>query len=72
MFGPGTACRCSTCVQLPKKCEWGGGPYAGVLLLYLQEIAINRLVKLLTVICNTFSVQYPDPHRVGQPASWAA
>ena len=42
MFGPGTTCRCSTCVQLPKECEWGTGPYAGTMLLYLQEIAINR------------------------------
>ena len=43
MFGPGTTCRCSSCVQLPKECEWGTGPYAGTMLLYLQEIAINRL-----------------------------
>ena len=42
MFGPGTACRCSTCHQLPKTCQWGGGPYAGTLLLYLQEIAMNK------------------------------
>ena len=42
MFGPGTACRCSTCHSLPKDCQWGGGPYAGTLLLYLQEIAMNK------------------------------
>ena len=42
MFGPGTACRCATCHQLPKTCQWGGGPYAGTLLLYLQEIAMNK------------------------------
>ena len=44
MFGPGTPCRCAECVSIPKECEWGGGPYAGVLLLYLQEIAINKLI----------------------------
>ena len=42
MFGPGTHCRCAECANMPKDCEWGGGPYAGVLLLYLQEIAINK------------------------------
>ena len=36
MFGPGTACRCSSCTRLPRTCEWGGGPYAGTLLLYIQ------------------------------------
>ena len=44
MFGPGTACRCSTCINLPPHCQWGGGPYAGTLLLYLQEIAVNHLL----------------------------
>jgi len=44
MFGPGTLCRCAECVGIPKECEWGGGPYAGVLLLYLQEIAINKIL----------------------------
>ena len=44
MFGPGTQCRCSTCVRIPRECEWGGGPYAGVLLLYLQEIAVNSIL----------------------------
>ena len=34
--------RCPTCHQLPKTCQWGGGPYAGTLLLYLQEIAMNK------------------------------
>ena len=41
MFGPGTACRCATCVRLPDTCQWGGGPYAGTLLLYAQEMALN-------------------------------
>ena len=43
MFGPGTACRCATCTQLPDTCQWGGGPYAGTLLLYAQEMALNVL-----------------------------
>lgn len=43
MFGPGTMCRCATCIQLPADCEWGQGIYAGTLLLYAQEIAMNRL-----------------------------
>jgi len=43
MFGPGTKCRCASCSQLPDDCTWGGGIYAGTLLLYAQEIAINRL-----------------------------
>ena len=42
MFGPGTPCRCSDCYKLPDFCQWGGGPYAGTLLLYLQEIAVNK------------------------------
>ena len=42
MFGPGTECRCATCNKMPDKCQWGGGPYAGTLLLYLQEIAVNK------------------------------
>jgi len=44
MFGPGTACRCSDCDKLPGTCQWGGGPYAGTLLLYLQEIAVNKVM----------------------------
>ena len=42
MFGPGTSCRCATCNKMPDICQWGGGPYAGTLLLYLQEIAVNK------------------------------
>ena len=42
MFGPGTECRCATCNKLPSTCGWGGGPYVGTLLLYLQEIAVNK------------------------------
>jgi len=44
MFGPGTHCRCAECANMPRDCEWGAGPYAGVLLLYLQEIAINKIL----------------------------
>jgi len=43
MFGPGTLCRCSTCTELPTECEWGQGIYAGTLLLYAQEIAMNKM-----------------------------
>ena len=43
MFGPGTVCRCPTCTDLPKECEWGQGIYAGTLLLYAQEIAMNKM-----------------------------
>jgi hypothetical protein len=43
MFGPGTACRCAACSSLPRECEWGQGIYAGTLLLYAQEIAMNQL-----------------------------
>ena len=42
MFGPGTECRCATCNKMPDPCQLGGGPYAGTLLLYLQEIAVNK------------------------------
>jgi len=43
MFGPGTMCRCPTCTELPTECGWGQGIYAGTLLLYAQEIAMNRM-----------------------------
>lgn len=43
MFGPGTRCRCDTCTELPCSCTWGRGIYAGTLLLYAQEIAMNLM-----------------------------
>ena len=43
LFGPGTMCRCATCVQPPKECYWGKGIFAGTLLLYTQEIAMNHI-----------------------------
>ena len=43
MFGPGTVCRCARCSYLPQECEWGQGPYAGGMSLYLQEITLNHL-----------------------------
>ena len=43
MFGPGTLCRCPTCSDLPNECAWGQGIYAGTLLLYAQEIAMNKM-----------------------------
>ena len=29
---------------MPNSCQWGGGPYAGTLLLYLQEVAVNMIL----------------------------
>ena len=43
MFGPGTVCKCPTCTELPQDCRWGKGIYAGTLLMYAQEIAMNEL-----------------------------
>ena len=59
MFGPGTKCRCANCTEFPKSCcwgegtwssnstetffHWGKGIYAGTLLLYAQDIAMNQL-----------------------------
>ena len=43
MFGPGTGCRCSTCTELPTECQWGTSIYAGTLLLYAQEIAMDAM-----------------------------
>ena len=42
MFGPGTACRCATCTQLPDTCKWGRGPYAGTLLMYAQVMLLDE------------------------------
>ena len=47
--------RCATCSNMPDTCQWGGGPYAGTLLLYLQEIAVNKLVSLYLAIFNLSS-----------------
>ena len=44
LFGPGTRCRCAHCSALPDSCTWGRGAYAGTMLLYLQEIAVNKWV----------------------------
>ncbi|XP_023336579.1 uncharacterized protein LOC111707669 isoform X2 [Eurytemora carolleeae] len=41
LFGPGTHCRCPSCTALPQDCQWGSGTYAGTILTYSQEIAIN-------------------------------
>ena len=29
---------------MPDSCQWGGGPYAGTMLLYLQEVAVNMIL----------------------------
>ena len=69
MFGPGTACRCATCVRLPDTCQWGGGPYAGTLLLYAQEMALNVLwsdreyeVELQTINRRNFHNHREGPY----------
>ena len=38
------AARCADCDKMPDTCQWGGGPYAGTLLLYLQEVAVNKIL----------------------------
>ena len=43
MFGPGTTCRCATCITLPANCSWTGGPFAGILLLYSQVVYFTLL-----------------------------
>ena len=30
---------------MPDSCQWGGGPYAGTMLLYLQEVAVNKILS---------------------------
>ena len=30
---------------MPDTCKWGGGPYAGTILLYLQEVAVNKILS---------------------------
>ena len=30
---------------MPDTCQWGGGPYAGTILLYLQEVAVNKVLS---------------------------
>ena len=36
--------RCADCDKMPDTCQWGGGPYAGTMLLYLQEVAVNKIL----------------------------
>ena len=50
MFGPGTACRCARCTQLPDTCKWGRGPYAGTLLMYAQVLLLVLLLLLLLLM----------------------
>ena len=52
MFGPGTKCRCANCTEFPKSCCWGEGIYAGTLLLYAQEIAMNQLWTQVQININ--------------------
>jgi len=45
LFGPGTQCRCAECTDMPSACAWSKGPYPGVLLLYMQELAVNTVLR---------------------------
>ena len=38
---PPSPSRCAECTVVPESCGWSKGLYPGVLLLYLQEIAVN-------------------------------
>jgi len=44
LFGPGTVCRCAECTDISPGCAWSKGIYPGVLLLYMQELAVNRVL----------------------------
>jgi len=44
LFGPGTICRCAECKDINPGCAWSKGIYPGVLLLYMQELAVNRVL----------------------------
>ena len=56
LFGPGTICRlgkfqvqkffhrCAECKEINPGCAWSKGIYPGVLLLYMQELAVNRVL----------------------------
>jgi len=44
LFGPGTLCRCAECKEINPACAWSKGIYPGVLLLYMQELAVNRVI----------------------------
>ena len=71
MFGPGTKCRCATCIELPKSCQWDFGIYPGTLLLYAQEIAMNKIwtqreydeqqYAVLDISCTDKEIHICDP-----------
>ena len=58
MFGPGTACRCATCAQLPDTCKWGKGPYAGTLLMYAQVMLVLLLLLLLMFLLQEMALNH--------------
>ena len=72
LFGPGTRCRCAECSALPDSCTWGRGAYAGTMLLYLQEIAVNKWVTCHVSSCHVSRLrpllQGDDGSGVGLPA----
>ena len=58
MFGPGTACRCATCTQLPDTCQWGRGPYAGTTLMYAQVMLTMLLMLLLMFLLQEMAINH--------------
>ena len=36
--------RCAECKEINPACAWSKGIYPGVLLLYMQELAVNRVI----------------------------
>ena len=37
--------RCAECKDINPACAWSKGIYPGVLLLYMQELAVNRVLR---------------------------
>ena len=53
--------RCTTCVSPPSLCEWGKGPYPGVMLLYMQVLPVSSFSSPHTIanfidVCTTLSM----------------
>ena len=42
--------RCAECKDINPGCAWSKGIYPGVLLLYMQELAVNRVLTKPTPI----------------------
>ena len=46
ILNPNSKCfhRCAECKDINPECAWSKGIYPGVLLLYMQELAVNRVL----------------------------